>query len=99
MEAIRIGQKLVIDIASDGTIYGIELLNANDQLRREDSDRLLVVNEATGEETELPLAVGGRPGRDAFLNAICPFFGDASAEPRSVGRACTLCCLMKVSAP
>jgi hypothetical protein len=42
----------------NGTIYGIELLNANEQLRREDTGRLLVINEATGEHTELPLAVG-----------------------------------------
>jgi hypothetical protein len=47
---------LVIDNAPDGTIYGIELLNANRQLRREDHGKLLFVNEATGEHAELPLA-------------------------------------------
>jgi hypothetical protein len=45
-------------MAPDGTIYGIELLNANEQLQREDTGRLLVINEATGERAELPLAVG-----------------------------------------
>jgi hypothetical protein len=45
-----------VDLAPDGTVYGIELLNANDQLRREDIGRLLVINEATGEQVELPLA-------------------------------------------
>jgi len=30
----------------------------NEQLRREDTGRLLVINEATGERAELPLAVG-----------------------------------------
>jgi hypothetical protein len=44
-------------MAPDGTIYGIELLNANDQLQCEDTGRLLVINEATGERAELPLAV------------------------------------------
>jgi len=34
--------------APDGTIYGIELLNANEQLRREDAGKLIVVNEPTG---------------------------------------------------
>ena len=29
VEAIRISDELVVDIAPDGTIYGIELLNAN----------------------------------------------------------------------
>ena len=56
VESIRISDELVIDMAPDGRIYGIELLNANEQLRREDSGRLLVVNEATGQHTELPFA-------------------------------------------
>jgi len=58
VETIRISDELVVDMAPDGTIYGVELLNANEQLRREDTGRLLVINEATGEHTELPLAVG-----------------------------------------
>ena len=57
METIRISDELVVDMAPDGTIYGIELLNANDQLQCEDTGRLLVINEATGERAELPLAV------------------------------------------
>ncbi len=48
---------LVVHIAPEGTIYGIELLNANERLRREDTGRLLVINEATGERAKLPLAV------------------------------------------
>ena len=56
VEAIRISDELIVDVAPDGTIYGIELLNANEQLRREDRGKLLVVNEATGKHTELPLA-------------------------------------------
>jgi len=58
IETIRISDELIVDMAPDGTIYGIELLNANEQLRREDTGRLLVINEATGERAELPLAVG-----------------------------------------
>jgi uncharacterized protein YuzE len=57
VEAIRISDELVVDMASDGTIYGIELLNANVQLWHEDMGRLLVINEATGERAELPLVV------------------------------------------
>ena len=57
VETIRISDELNVDIAPDGTIYGIELLNANEQLSREDMGKLLVINEATGEERELPLAV------------------------------------------
>ena len=58
VETIRISAELVVDMAPDGTIYGVELLNANEQLQREDTGRLLVINEATGERVELPLAVG-----------------------------------------
>ncbi|HNS23024.1 MAG TPA: hypothetical protein PKH24_21175 [Sedimentisphaerales bacterium] len=36
-------------------VYGIELLNANEQLQREDMGELIVVNEATGEHTNLSL--------------------------------------------
>jgi uncharacterized protein YuzE len=35
-EAIHVSDELIVDIAPDGTIYGIELLNANVQLRQED---------------------------------------------------------------
>jgi len=57
VETIRISDELNVDMAPDGTIYGVELLNANEQLRREDMGKLLVVNEATGEQAELPLAL------------------------------------------
>jgi len=57
VETVRISDELVVDMAPDGTIYGIELLNANVQLWREDTGRLLVINEATGERAELSLAV------------------------------------------
>jgi uncharacterized protein YuzE len=56
VETLKISDELNIDIAADGTIYGIELLNANEQLRREDEGKLLVVNESTGEKAELILS-------------------------------------------
>jgi len=56
VETIKISDELNIDIAPDGTIYGIELLNANEQLRKEDAGRLLVVNDATGERSEVSLS-------------------------------------------
>jgi len=46
-----------VDIAPDRTVYGIELPNANEQLGREGVGELVIVNEATGEQTELRLAV------------------------------------------
>lgn len=55
VEAIRVSDELIVDIAPDGTIYGIELLNANEQVQREDAGELIVVNEATGKRAELSL--------------------------------------------
>jgi uncharacterized protein YuzE len=57
---LKISDEVNIDVAPDGTIYGIELLNANEQLYREDEGKLLIVNEATGEKAEVALAVGGK---------------------------------------
>ena len=44
-----------VDIASDGTVYGIELLNANEQLRVEDGPMLIIENEAAGRRQEVML--------------------------------------------
>ena len=56
VETIRVSDELNIDIAPDGTVYGIELLNANAQMRSADGGRLVVVDEADGKETNIPLA-------------------------------------------
>lgn len=56
VETIQVSNELNIDIAPDGRVYGIELLNANKQLRAQDGGRLVVRNEAAGEEMEVPLA-------------------------------------------
>lgn len=56
VDTIHISDELNIDLAPDGTIFGIELLNANAQLRRADAGKLLVINEATGDEMAVPLA-------------------------------------------
>lgn len=61
VEAIRISDELIVDMAPDGTVYGIELLNANEQLRHEDMGGLVVINEATGERAVLPLAGSRTP--------------------------------------
>jgi len=55
VETIQISDELAVDIAPDGVVYGIELMNANEQLASEDMGKLLVVNEATGKKTELQL--------------------------------------------
>jgi uncharacterized protein YuzE len=58
IDSVRISDELVIDMTPDGTLYGIELLNPNEQLRRDETEKLLIINEATGEHVEFPLATG-----------------------------------------
>ena len=55
VETIRISDEMNIDLASDGTVYGIELLNANEQLAAEPNGKLVVVNESRGITTEIEL--------------------------------------------
>jgi uncharacterized protein YuzE len=56
-ESIRLSDELVVDLAPDGTVYGIELLNANDQMQRDDTGEFALINEETGEETKFALKV------------------------------------------
>jgi uncharacterized protein YuzE len=58
IDSIRISDELIVDMAPDGTLYGIELLNPNEQLRRDETEKLLIINEATGEHVEFPLVTG-----------------------------------------
>ncbi|MBN2316229.1 MAG: DUF2283 domain-containing protein [Sedimentisphaerales bacterium] len=58
VESIKLSDELVVDMAPDGTVYGIELLNANEQLQRESVDGLIIINEATGEQVQYPLVKG-----------------------------------------
>ena len=57
VESVKLSDELIVDMAPDGTVYGIELLNANEQIQRADMGKLLVANEATGEQIEVPLSI------------------------------------------
>ena len=54
VETIRVSDELNVDLAPDGTVYGIELLNANEQMRAADDGRLVVVG-VEGKERSLAL--------------------------------------------
>ena len=56
VETLVISDELNIDLAPDGSVYGIELLNANEQLRAGDGGRLIVVDSESGEERVLNVA-------------------------------------------
>lgn len=49
---IKISEDVNIDIAADGTVYGVELLNANEQLT---GDHGALIVESGGERKEIAL--------------------------------------------
>lgn len=55
VETMRLSDEVNVDLAPDGTVYGIELLNANAQLRATDGGHLVVVDEIAGHRIEIPL--------------------------------------------
>ena len=55
VETIKISDAVNLDIASDGTLYGIEFLNANEQIGQLQDGELLVENEASGKRVVLSL--------------------------------------------
>lgn len=54
VETLRVSEDMNVDMAPDGTIFGIELLNANEQLAKENT--LVFVNEQSHKRQELKLA-------------------------------------------
>ena len=55
VETIRISDEVNIDISPDGKIYGIELLNANEQLMKD--KELTFTDEATGNTLQIPIRI------------------------------------------
>jgi uncharacterized protein YuzE len=55
VETLHLSDELNVDIAPDGTVYGIEMLNAKQQLTSEDDGNLIVVNEALAQTYKLAL--------------------------------------------
>ena len=56
VDTIRVSDEMNIDIAPDGSVYGIELLNANEQLRATDDGRIVFIDPVSGEERSLKVA-------------------------------------------
>lgn len=57
VDTIRVREELNVDLAPDGTVYGIELLNANRQLADGHAGQLVVVDESSGRTSALTLPV------------------------------------------
>ncbi len=54
VRTVQVSDELNVDVAADGSIYGIELLNANEQLASERA--FIVENRATRTRRKLSLA-------------------------------------------
>mgnify|MGYP001576920997 CR=1 FL=1 len=53
VRTVCVSDDLNIDIAADGTVYGIELLNANEQLWAEGLGRFVFTDETIGDRREI----------------------------------------------
>jgi len=53
VNSIKLSDDLIVDMSPDGTIYGFELLNANEQLQQSDDGKLLFVKQLSGLEQEI----------------------------------------------
>lgn len=55
VNSIKMSEDLVIDIAPDGSIYGIELLNVKEQMFGDNLKQILLLNENTGAQKAVEL--------------------------------------------
>ena len=55
VETVQVSDELNVDLAPDGTVFGIEFMNANEQLAGEDDGALIVINELLGLRREVSL--------------------------------------------
>ena len=56
VETITLSDEVNIDISSEGKICGIELLNANEQLKSQDNE-LVFIDIVTGKKTKIPIGI------------------------------------------
>ena len=56
VRTVRVSDELNVDIAPDGTVYGVEFLNATAQLKDADGGRFVYRDEASGEQREISLS-------------------------------------------
>jgi uncharacterized protein YuzE len=57
IETIRISDEMNIDLSPDGKVYGIELLNANEQLDIMEQLKFTFINEKNNTQIDLPVPV------------------------------------------
>ena len=56
VQTIRLTEDFLVDIDETGTVCGVELLNANEQLVQGDDGKLIFLNQLDGTQGELRVA-------------------------------------------
>lgn len=56
VETLTLSDEVNIDVSPEGKIYGIELLNANEQLKSQDNE-LVFTDMVTGKKTKIPIGI------------------------------------------
>ena len=54
---VVVSDELNVDVGPDGCVYGIELLNANEQLFGDRAKKLIIENRRSGKSTQIRLAM------------------------------------------
>jgi uncharacterized protein YuzE len=60
VDTIRISDEINVDMSPDGRIYGIELLNANEQLQITKDGRFALTDESTDKTVRFPIGTEKR---------------------------------------
>ena len=60
VDTIRISDEINVDMSPDGRIYGIELLNANEQLQISKDGKFTLTDESTGKTVQFPIGTEKR---------------------------------------
>ncbi len=60
VDTIRISEEINVDMSPDGRIYGIELLNANEQLQITKDGKFTLTDESTGKTVRFPIGTEKR---------------------------------------
>jgi uncharacterized protein YuzE len=55
VEAIKVSDELIVDMTPDGKVYGIELLNANEQLELLSKKSFTFINEKDDKKVEVEI--------------------------------------------
>jgi uncharacterized protein YuzE len=57
VNSIKLSEEIIIDLLPDGTLAGVELLNANEQLNAVDKGKLVFIKQMAGVDSQQEILV------------------------------------------